>query len=199
MVLVGLTGGIATGKSTVAEMFSENGAVIVDADVIARDVVQKGTPAWEKIRAEFGDEILLDSREIDRDKLGDIIFNDTAKKKLLNRIVHPAVFEKMGERIKTIEEDTPDALVMLDVPLLIESGMQDGFSHVILVYVTEDIQVKRLMARDGYSEQDAYARIRSQMPIDEKKDKVDIVIDNSRGPAHTREQVLDVYTRLSGK
>jgi len=180
-------------------MFSEQGAVIVDADVIARDVVQKGTPAWEKIRAEFGDEILLDSREIDRDKLGDIIFNDTAKKKLLNRIVHPAVFEKMGERIKTIEEDTPDALVMLDVPLLIESGMQDGFSHVILVYVTEDIQVKRLMARDGYSEQDAYARIRSQMPIDEKKDKVDIVIDNSRGPAHTREQVLDVYTRLSGK
>ena len=96
MVIVGLTGGIATGKSTVAAMFSEQGAVIVDADVIARDVVQKGTPAWEKIRAEFGDEILLDSREIDRDKLGDIIFNDTAKKKLLNRIVHPAVFENVG-------------------------------------------------------------------------------------------------------
>lgn len=199
MILVGLTGGIATGKSTVAEMFNDKGAVIVDADVIAREVVLKGTPAWEKIRAEFGDEVLLDDGEIDRDKLGDIIFNDTEKKDLLNSIVHPAVFEKMGERIKKVEEEMPDALVMLDVPLLIESGMQSGFSNVVLVYVTEDIQVKRLMARDGYSEKDAFARIRSQMPIDEKKDKVDIVIDNSKDLEHTRRQVLDIYNRLSAR
>ena len=199
MILVGLTGGIATGKSTVAEMFNDKGAVIVDADVIAREVVLKGTPAWEKIRAEFGDEVLLDDGEIDRDKLGDIIFSDTEKKDLLNSIVHPAVFEKMGERIKKVEEEMPDALVMLDVPLLIESGMQSGFSNVVLVYVTEDIQVKRLMARDGYSEKDAFARIRSQMPIDEKKDKVDIVIDNSKDLEHTRRQVLDIYNRLSAR
>lgn len=199
MIIVGLTGGIATGKSTVAKMFKEAGAVIVDADLIAREVVEKGTPAWQKVRDEFGDEILLDDQEIDRDKLGDIIFNNPEKKEMLNSIVHPAVFQKIGERIKKIEQDAPDAVVMLDVPLLIESGMQDGFSDVVLVYITEKMQVKRLMERDGFPEKDALARIRSQMPIDEKKDMVDIVIDNSEGLENTRRQVKEVYTRLSGK
>jgi dephospho-CoA kinase len=199
LIIVGLTGGIATGKSTVAEMFREAGAVIVDADLIAREVVEKGTPAWEKIRIEFGDEVLLDNQEIDRDKLGDIIFNDPEKKELLNSIVHPAVFQKMGERINEVEQDSPDAVVILDVPLLIESGMQDGFSDVVLVYITEELQVKRLMTRDGFSEKDAFSRIQSQMPIDEKKDIVDTVIDNSKGLEHTRKQVLEVYSHLSGK
>jgi len=113
--------------------------------------------------------------------------------------VHPAVFQKMGERIKKVEQDTPDAVVILDVPLLIESGMQDGFSDVVLVYITEEMQVKRLMGRDGLSEKDAFARIRSQMSIAEKKDMVDIVIDNSEGLENTRRQVMEVYTRLSGK
>ena len=197
MIIVGLTGGIATGKSTVAKMFSEEGAHIVDADLIAREVVEKGNPAWERIRAEFGDEILLDNHEIDRDKLGDIIFNDPGKKELLNSIVHPAVFEKIGDRIKEIEQSEPEALVILDVPLLIEARMRDGFSDVVLVYITEEMQVKRLMERDGYSEKDAYARIRSQMPIDEKKDMVDSVIDNSKDLEHTRKQVKNIYTRLS--
>lgn len=199
MIIVGLTGGIATGKSTVAKMFKEAGAVIVDADLIAREVVEKGTPAWKKVKDEFGDEILLDDQEIDRDKLGDIIFNNPEKKELLNSIVHPAVFQKIGERINKVEQDTPDAVVILDVPLLIESGMQDGFSDVVLVYITEEMQVKRLMDRDGFSEKDAFARIRSQMPIAEKKDIVDIVIDNSEGLENTRRQVVEVYTRLSGK
>ena len=199
MIIVGLTGGIATGKSTVAKMFKEAGAVIVDADLIAREVVEKGTPAWKKVRDEFGDEILLDDQEIDRDKLGDIIFNNPEKKEMLNSIVHPAVFQKIGERIKKIEQDAPDAVVILDVPLLIESGMQDGFSDVVLVYITEEMQVKRLMGRDGLSEKDAFARIRSQMSIAEKKDMVDIVIDNSEGLENTRRQVMEVYTRLSGK
>jgi len=199
LIIVGLTGGIATGKSIVAKMFKEAGAVIVDADLIAREVVEKGTPTWKKVRDEFGDEILLDDQEIDRDKLGDIIFNNPEKKEMLNSIVHPAVFQKIGERIKKIEQDAPDAVVILDVPLLIESGMQDGFSDVVLVYITEEMQVKRLMGRDGLSEKDAFARIRSQMSIAEKKDMVDIVIDNSEGLENTRRQVMEVYTRLSGK
>ena len=199
MIIAGLTGGIATGKSTVAKMFKDAGAVIVDADLIAREVVEKGTPAWKRIRDEFGDKILLDDEEIDRDKLGDIIFNDPEKKEFLNSIVHPAVFHEIGERINKIEKGSPDAVVILDVPLLIEAGMQDGFSHVILVYITEEMQVKRLMKRDGFSEQDAFARIRSQMPIDEKKDIAGIVIDNSEDLEKTRRQTLDVYRYLSRK
>jgi len=199
LIIAGLTGGIATGKSTVAKMFKDAGAVIVDADLIAREVVEKGTPAWKRIRDEFGDEILLDDEEIDRDKLGDIIFNAPEKKEILNSIVHPAVFHEIGERINKIEKGSPDAVVILDVPLLIESGMQDGFSDVILVYITEEMQVKRLMKRDDFSEQDAFARIRSQIPIDEKKDIAGIVIDNSEDLEKTRRQVLDVYKYLSRK
>jgi len=199
LIIAGLTGGIATGKSTVSKILKEAGAVIVDADLIAHEVVEKGTPAWKRIRDEFGDQILLDDEEIDRDKLGDIVFNDSEKKELLNGIVHPAVFHEIGERIKKIEQDSPDAVVILDVPLLIEAGMQDGFTDVILVYIPEEMQVKRLMKRDNFSEQDALARIRSQMPIDEKKNIVDIVIDNSDDLENTGRQALDVYNYLSQK
>lgn len=199
LIIAGLTGGIATGKSTVAGMFRELGAEVVDADLIARDVVKKGAPAWKMIKDEFGDDILLDNHEIDREKLGDLIFNDTERKDRLNRIVHPAVFHEIGERIKQIEKNSPDAIVILDVPLLIEAGMQDGFSNVILVYVPEEVQAERLMQRDGFSKQEAFARIRSQMPIEEKKTIADIVIDNTKDLEHTRRQAVNVYTCLSDK
>ncbi len=198
MIVAGLTGGIATGKSTVSKMFRDEGAVIIDADKIAHNVVKKGEPAWQQIRDYFGNEILLPNEEINRAYLGDIVFNDVAKKKVLNEIVHPFVLEKMAEELKQAEETRRGSTVILDVPLLIESGMHKGImSDVILVYIPERLQLERLIARDNISVADATARIKSQMPIDEKKNYAGIVIDNSKSIDETRKRTIEVFRTLT--
>ncbi len=199
MILAGLTGGIGTGKSTVSAIFKELGGLIVDADVISHDVVQPGKPAWHSIVAGFGEGILLPGGEIDRIALGQIIFNDTAQKLRLNEMVHPHVFQEMANQIAAIETSEPDSVVILDVPLLIETQMHPGMPDVILVYVPELLQVQRLMKRDGISESDALAKIRSQMSIEEKKKQVKIIIDNSGSVADTRAQTLVVLDYLKKK
>lgn len=199
MIVAGLTGGIATGKSTVSEMLRKQGAVIIDADKIAHDVVKKGEPAWQQIRNYFGNEILLPSGEINRPRLGDIVFNDSAQKKVLNEIVHPFVMEKMAEELKQAEKIHQDSIIILDVPLLIESGMHEGISDVILVYIPEKLQLERLIARDNISIAEATARIKSQMPIEEKKNYAGIVIDNSKSINETRKRTLEVFSALSKK
>jgi dephospho-CoA kinase len=199
VLITGLTGGIATGKSTVAAMLQEAGAVIIDADKIARAVVKKGSKAWHEIVEHFGAERLLPDGEINRTTLGDTIFKDAAKKKVLDDIVHPQVIIEMGKQVEAAKADRPRAVIILDVPLLIESGMHETMSDVILVYTPEYIQLQRLMARDGLSVSDALARIRSQMPIEEKKALATIVIDNSSTQARTRERTLEVYRSLKEK
>ncbi len=199
LLVAGLTGGIASGKSTVSRMFREAGAKIIDADEIAREVVKKEKPAWREIRANFGKEILLPDGEINRDLLGKIIFHDHSQKKKLNRIVHPFVFQGMEDNIVSAESDNPDAIVILDVPLLIETGLYRNLSEIILVYIPENFQLRRLIARDHLSEIDAKARIHSQMPIDEKKQFATILIDNSNHFEKTKEKVLDVFQRLFEK
>ncbi len=195
---VGLTGSIATGKSTVSRMLAELGAIIIDADKIAFDAVLKGKPACCKIIDCFGECILQENGEIDRKALGDIIFNDPDKKQVLNNIVHPEVFCEMGRQIDDAGKK-PGAVIILDVPLLIESGMHRGMSDVILVYAPEDIQLERLMARDNIDRAAAMARIRSQMPIDEKKKYATIVIDNSLGVNETYAQVVKVFDMLKNR
>jgi len=200
LIVAGLTGGIATGKSTVSEMFRNEGAVIIDADKIAHNVVKKGEPAWQQIRDYFGNETLLPNGEIDREYLGDVVFNDVAQKKVLNEIVHPFVLEKMAEDLKQTEETQPDSTIILDVPLLIESGMHKGIlSDLILVYIPERLQLERLIARDNISIEDATARIKSQMPIDEKKNYASIVIDNSKSIDETRKRTIEVFRALAKK
>jgi dephospho-CoA kinase len=199
LIVAGLTGGIATGKSTVAAILESAGAVIIDADEIARAVVKKGLPAWHKIVKYFGRHILLASGEINRSFLGDIVFNNSKKKEVLNTIVHPYVKEETGKRLKQIQKDTPQAVVILDVPLLLEAGMVEGLSEVIVVYAPEHIQLERLRRRDNFSETDALARIRSQMPIEEKKKLASIVIDNSGTKEMTRQVTLNVYHYLKRK
>jgi len=199
LIVAGLTGGIASGKSTVSKMLKKQGAVIIDADRIAHNVVKKGEPAWQQIRDYFGNEILLPNREINRAYLGDIVFNDVAQKKVLNEIVHPFVLEKMTEELKQVEETARDSIVILDVPLLIESGMHKGISDVILVYIPERLQLERLIARDNISVADATSRIKSQMPIDEKKNYASIVIDNSKSIEETRKRTLSVFRTLTKK
>ncbi len=196
MNMVGLTGGIATGKSTVSRFFAEAGACVVDADRIAHGVVAKGGPEWRKIVDCFGETVLLPDGEIDRARLGNIVFNDPDARSNLNRIVHPAVFEEMNRIAKKADQQFPDRLIILDTPLLIESGAYRNSPLVVLVYAPMEIQLQRLMARDGTSAEDAAARIRSQTPIDEKKQYADVIIDNSGPVEQTRIETLNVFEKL---
>jgi dephospho-CoA kinase len=195
---IGLTGSIATGKSTVSSMLAELGAVIIDADKIAFDAVLKGKPACKKIINYFGESVLQGNGEIDRKALGDIIFNDPDKKQVLNSIVHPEVFCEMGRQINEAEKNQ-GAVIILDVPLLIESGMNKGMSDVILVYTPEDVQLERLMARDNIDRAAAMAKIRSQMPVEDKRNLATIIIDNSFGIEKTREQTVKVFSWLKNR
>lgn len=196
VIIAGLTGGIASGKSTIARFFSEVGAQVVDADKIAREVVKPGTPGYDAVVAFFGRTILLPDGDIDRKRLGEIIFNDPDKKASLDAIVHPLVFERSAEMIAQIAAETPDAVVIMDVPLLIEANMGRDFEEMIVVYVPETIQLERLMNRDGIDEQAAMARIRSQMPIEEKRRRATVVIDNSGTLFESRRRALAVFNRL---
>jgi len=196
LIIAGLTGGIATGKSTVSNILADAGARIIDADQIAREVVRKGTVAYDEIVATFGTKILLPGGEIDREQLGDIIFNDHEEKKRLDAIVHPRVFERSAAMIAAIGEQTPDAVVILDIPLLLEAGMERDLAEVIVVYAPETVQLERLMKRDGIDSQAAMARIRSQMPIEDKRKRGTFVIDNSGDLAVCREQAMAVFYQL---
>lgn len=196
MIIAGLTGGIASGKSTVSRFFSEAGALIIDADKISREVVSQGTTGYDEILSFFGRTILLPDGEIDRKRLGEIIFNDPEKKAHLDAIVHPRVFERSAEMIAQIATHTPDAVVILDIPLLLEAGMGSDLAEVIVVYVPEITQLERLMKRDGIDKQSAMARIRSQIPIEEKRKRATVVIDNSHTLSDCRRQALEVFNRL---
>ena len=196
MKVIGLTGGIATGKSMVSAILESAGAVIIDADRIARKVVKKNLPAYRQIVDTFGGSVLLPDGEINRTALGNLIFNDPRKKQLLNTIVHPQVEKETHRQLKQIKKNNPNALVILDIPLLFEANMHKDLSEVIVVYAPEHIQIKRLMERDHLAQEDALARIRSQMPIEEKKSLATMVIDNSGTLEHTRKQTLEIFQRL---
>lgn len=196
MFIIGLTGGIASGKSTVAKMLVEKGACLIDADRLAREAVEPDRPAWREIVEWLGDEILLPDRNLDRARLGEIVFNDQGKLEKLNRIVHPRVGKRLMELSGEIKNRDPDAVVVYDIPLLIEAGMQKMVDLVLLVYVTPEIQVSRLQQRDGLSRSDAEARIKAQKPLEEKKEQADLIIDNSGAVAETARQVDQFWRSL---
>jgi len=199
MLNVGLTGGIASGKSTVAKMFQEKGAYLIDFDGLAHYVEEPDRPAWKAIVEHFGADILNEDRTINRAELGLIVFADQEKLSLLNSIVHPAVFEEWRRRIDDIYVKDPCAVVISDVPLLIEVGMQDLVDVVILVHVSPEEQVHRLIERSGCSREEAARRLDSQMPIDEKIPYADIVIENHGSLEMTRRIVDDVWKDLIQK
>ncbi|WP_200761018.1 dephospho-CoA kinase [Effusibacillus dendaii] len=197
VMIAGLTGGIASGKSTVSKMFRELGAPIVDADIIARLVVEPDRPAWQGIVEEFGTEILLSDRTIDRTKLGSIIFADASRRDKLNRIVHPRVREEAARQVEQFLREDPKRPILQDVPLLIETGLYKQMDKVIVVYVNEETQLQRLMQRDGSTKAEAMQRIRAQMPIEEKKKFADFLIDNSGSLEGTRQQVEQIWEELN--
>jgi len=192
--LIGLTGGAGSGKSTVAAMFRELGAAIVDADEAAHAVYAPGTPGFDAVAQEFGGEFVRDGA-IDRRKLGDRVFKDPAALARLNAIVHPLVRRWMAER--TVEAaDRGAEVVIQDVPLLFESGLQGLFSETVLVYVSPSTQVRRMVER-GVPQARAQAMLAAQMPIDEKRALAGHVIDNEGSPESTREQVASVWRQIS--
>jgi len=202
MLVIGLTGGIASGKSTVAGMLEEKGAYLLDADRLAREVVEPDQPAWQEIIDWLGESILLPDRNVDRPKLADMVFNDPQMLEKLNIIVHPRVgarFLFLSERIK---ENDPDAVVVYDIPLLIEAGMQNIVDLILLVYLPRAVQIKRLQRRDGLSRSGAELRLNAQMSLEEKREYAHVIIDNSGTVAETARQVdrfwEDLKLRLSG-
>lgn len=198
MLLIGLTGGIASGKTTVAGMLGRQGAVVLDADQIAREVVSPGRPAWREITARFGDAVIAADGSVDRARLGELVFNDPSLLRELNAIVHPRVGQELASRTDEIRRRQPEAVLIYDVPLLIEAGMQNAVDLVLLVYVSPDVQLKRLRERDGFSEEEALARIGSQMPLDDKRKYADAVIDNSGSLEETAGQVRRFWYKLTG-
>ncbi len=199
MIHAGLTGGIATGKTTVSGIFRQAGAFIIDADDIAHRSIRKGMPAWREIVSHFGPAILRSDDEINRPLLGSIIFKEEKKKQVLDRIVHPQVRREIARQLAPIEKNHPRAVIILDIPLLIEVGWHRDVQEVILVYAPEAIQLTRMMSRDNLSYEDALARIRAQMPIEEKKRHASVIIDNSGDLENTREKTLVVYDYLAKK
>ncbi|WP_242307247.1 dephospho-CoA kinase [Bacillus cereus group sp. BfR-BA-01524] len=187
-VVIGLTGGIASGKSTVSEMFRELSIPVIDADIIAREVVERGKPAYNKIVEVFGAEVLQQDGELDRPKLGSIVFYNEEKRLQLNKIVHPAVREEMNRQKGMYIKEGMQAIV-LDIPLLFESKLTSLVDRILVVAVTPDTQLERLMKRNGFSEEEATARIQSQMPLAEKVKNADEVINNDGTIMGTKTQL----------
>ncbi|MGG4012214.1 dephospho-CoA kinase [Bacillus smithii] len=186
--IIGLTGGIASGKSTVSSLLKEKGFTVIDADVAARIVVQPGEEAYKKIVETFGKDILLENGEINRPKLGDLVFRDEQKRLQLNAIVHPAVRKQMLlEKEQAIRNGKQT--IFLDIPLLFESGLTWMVDKTIAVYVDENIQLQRLMKRNGLDKEAAEIRISAQMPLEEKASKADAVINNNGTITETKKQL----------
>lgn len=180
MILVGLTGGIATGKSTVADLFRRFGAAVIDADQLARDVVQPGKPAWREIVKCFGKRVLLPDRTIDRPALGSIVFRNRRKLRRLERIIHPRVAREQQRRARGIARRTPDAIIIYEVPLLFEAGVNTRVDKIIVVTADRETQVARLKRRNGLTRRQAFQRISSQMALAEKARRADIVLDGTK-------------------
>lgn len=191
---VGLTGGIASGKSTVSSILHELGAVVIDADLLAREVVARGTPGLAAVVEAFGPEILTPDGELDRPKMGALVFGDEAQRRRLEAIVHPLVFERYAE----LEAAAPaDGIVVHDIPLLVESGRAAEFDVVIVVDAPAELQVERMVRDRGWTEEEARSRIAAQATRDERRAVATYVIDNTGTHEDLRAQVTEVFAELS--
>lgn len=191
-----LTGGIASGKSMVSRMFHELGAHVIDADIVARQVIEPEQPAWKEIVTHFGRDILLDTGYIDRKKLGEIVFNQPEELQILEHIIHPRVIEDINRQEQRIRNTDNELVILVDVPLLIEASMHTDYLTIIVVYVSGEIQLKRLMMRDNISKQVAQQRIAVLMPLSEKLNYATYIVNNDGTIDRTREQVKDIYQKM---
>lgn len=196
MLVVGLTGGIACGKSTVSSMFAELGCLIIDADLVSRQLVERGAPAYKRIVKVFGTDILNRDKTIDRKKLGQIVFSDPEKRKILNSILHPAIIREEERRIREELRKAERNIIMVSAALMIEAGHYKRFQKLIVVYCGRETQIERIMKREKVTRKEALLRIQSQLANKEKKKYADYVINTSGPFPSTRKQVVQAYEKL---
>ncbi|MBK6795578.1 MAG: dephospho-CoA kinase [Acidobacteria bacterium] len=197
MLKIGLTGGIATGKSYVVSVLRELGCEVIDADALAHEVIEPGRPAFDEIVGHFGKDVVGDDGKIDRVKLGAIVFADKAQREKLNSIVHPRVYEAQLKWFAELYARNPEAIAVVDAALMIETGSYKRFDKVVVVYCEPDLQRERLMLRNNLTLEQAQARISAQMPSDEKLKFADYSINTSFSFEETREKVVELYGQLS--
>lgn len=190
---IGLTGGIATGKSTVSRMLARRGAAVIDADLIAREIMEPGHPVLAAVAQQFGQAVLHPDGTLNRKKLGEIVFSQPEARKALESLTHPAIRAEMKQRLSELEAADPQRLVVADIPLLYESGLEALYDEIMVVYVPRELQLSRLIDRDNLSEEEAEKRLGAQMDIELKKERADILIDNSRGLTETERQIDDFW------
>jgi len=196
MLIVGLTGGVASGKTGVSQILREEGAYLIDADQIARELVQPHTATWNELIKVFGKEILQEDGTIHRKRLAAKVFSDPEQRNLLNQILHPRIKAEMNKGVKEIGQKDPDAIVVIDAALLIELGDHREMDKVIVVTSTEKQQIERLKKRDGVDQEEAQRVLSSQMPLEEKMKVADFVIRNEGSFEETRRRVKEVFQEL---
>ena len=196
MLIVGLTGGAATGKTVVSQVLREEGAYIIDADQIARELVQPHRPAWNEIIRAFGKEILQEDRSIHRKELADKVFADPKQRKVLNQILHPRIKEEIARRTREIGQKDHKAIVVIDAPLLVELGMHRNVDRLVVVTSTRAQQMERLKKRDGRSTEEALGLLSSQMPVKEKEKLADFVMRNEGSLEEMKKRAKEVFKEL---
>ena len=196
MLNVGLTGGIATGKSTVVRMLVKRGARVIDHDGLVHTLQEPGQPVWKRIVETFGRDILDADERIDRKKLGALVFDNEGRRKVLEGIVHPAVLEEAQRQRDRIGKEDEQAIVLSDIPLLLEVGMQECFDLILLVYAPPEVQIQRVMKRNKMTREEAQARLKAQMPIDEKPKFADLVIRNDGTMRELEKRADEVWGEL---
>jgi dephospho-CoA kinase len=196
VLVVGLTGGAGSGKTTVGRMLREEGAYVIDADEIAREIVKPHKPAWEALRKAFGDQILDREGAIDRKRLSERIFSDPREREQLNRILHPPIRQEILRRLREVEHRDPEAIVVIDAPLLLEVGLHHEVEKVLVVRAKESQQIERLRRRSGLSEELSRKIIGAQMPLEEKLKVADFVIPNEGSLEETRRKAKEVFRTL---
>lgn len=197
MMVVGLTGGIVSGKTTVAKMFKKLGAEVIDIDKIAHEVILPHKKAWKEIVQHFGEGILNKNQEIHRKKLAHLVFTDPKKLKLLNELTHPEIIALMKERIKHLKrQSNHNVICIIDAPLLFEAHIDELMDKIIVVYINQEQQIERLVSRDSLEREEAIKRIESQMPLEQKVCLADYVIDNRRSLHSLKKQVIQVWKDL---
>jgi dephospho-CoA kinase len=196
MLSVGLTGGIASGKSTAAQLFVQKGARLIDADLVARDVVRPGEEGFQPVLDAFGSDITTPLGELDRVKLGAIVFSDPEKRKLLDALLHPFITNRIFSRIGRLKDQRYRGIVMADIPLLFECGLQQRFDKTVLIYAHPELQQQRLIQRNSITPKAARQRLCSQMAIDDKRQYADYIIENTGSLDALEEQVTVIWSLL---
>lgn len=197
ILLLGVTGGIASGKTTVAKMLKELGAHTIDFDMLARHVVEPGKQALKEIIAHFGDKVILNDGHLDRKKLSEIVFQHDEKRKRLESIIHPYIFEEFTRRVGEIAKKDPHAIIQAVIPLLFETNLQHLVHKILVVYIPKERQIERLVARDGIAKDEASNILKAQLPISEKVIYSDFMINNDCPVEDTKKQVEDLWQSLN--